>query len=55
MQVNHYECGACSDSVVYIQTTPEQLAANGGRVYLTARELRYLLSLLDDEGRMMAC
>lgn len=46
--VNNYEYGQYSDTEVYIQTTPEQLAANGGKVYLTIRELNALLAQLDD-------
>lgn len=45
--VNNYECGVYQDGEVYIQTEPLQMQANKGKVYLTVRELRYLLALAE--------
>lgn len=45
---NNYACGVYQDGEVYIQTEPNQLNANGGKVYLTVRELRRLLALVDN-------
>jgi hypothetical protein len=46
MKVNlDYDCGLYDDGEVFIQTTPESLAINGGRIYLTVRELKALLAL----------
>lgn len=44
-KVNNYECGLYDHGEVYIQTEPQQLLANQGKVYLTVRELRHLLAL----------
>ena len=46
--VNNYDFGLYQDGEVFIQTTPEQLAANNGKVYLTVRELVRLLALAKD-------
>jgi len=44
--VNNYEYGIYQDGEVFIQTTPDQMRANDGKVYLTYGELLSLLSLI---------
>jgi hypothetical protein len=51
MKVNNYECGIYDDAEVWVQTEPRQLEANAGKVYLTARELRQLLTLIESTPR----
>jgi hypothetical protein len=48
MKANNYECGIYDDGEIYIQTEPRQMEANNGRVYLTAGELRRLLTLAEN-------
>jgi hypothetical protein len=48
--VNNYACGLHRDGEVFIQTTPAQLEATAGRVFLTVVELRHLLALAEGKG-----
>lgn len=48
--VNNCPVWRFSADEVVIQTDAGRLAINGGRVYLTRRELRALLAVLDDGG-----
>lgn len=47
MTANNYEVEVYADYEVAIQTTPKQLEANKGIVYLTAVELRQMLALME--------
>jgi hypothetical protein len=47
--VNNYEFGVYQPGEIYIQTEPRQLEANGGKVYLTVRELKRLLTIAEKE------
>jgi hypothetical protein len=49
MKVNNYECGIHDDGEVWIKTDQHQLEVTQGLIYLTTRELRYLLELASGE------
>ncbi len=47
VSVNNYEAKRYSDNEIVIQTTPKQLEANEGRVYLRSGDLKDLLVLAE--------
>lgn len=50
-QANGYDWSVYDDGEVVIYTTPERIAANQGRVYLTRRELELLIEAIDDHSQ----